>query len=57
MGVFQYEDDLIRAARQLKESGFEGMSFLSPVPIEHSLENAEPQAEGFLGLGAGGLTA
>ena len=38
MGVFEYEDDLIRAAQKLKDSGFEGLEFLSPVPIEHELE-------------------
>ncbi len=38
LAVFQYEDDLIRAVRRLKDSGFESLSLLSPVPIEHGRE-------------------
>ena len=33
MGLFQYEDDFIAAAQQLKASGFEDLSLMSPIPI------------------------
>ena len=38
MGIFKYEDELIDAARQLKDSGFEDVTYLTPVPLEPLLE-------------------
>ena len=38
MGIFQYEDDLLRMVRRLKDAGFARPIVLSPVPLEHELE-------------------
>ncbi|MCG8325286.1 MAG: DUF3341 domain-containing protein [Thiotrichales bacterium] len=37
MALFKYEDDFINAAQQLKDSGFDRMSLMSPIPI-HAAE-------------------
>jgi len=39
MGIFQYEDDLLRLVQQLKNAGFARPIVLSPVPLEHELEH------------------
>ena len=39
MGIFQYEDDLLRTVQQLKDAGFARPVVLSPVPLEHELEH------------------
>jgi molybdopterin-containing oxidoreductase family membrane subunit len=39
MGVFQYEDDLLRVLPQLRDAGFVRPLVLSPVPLEHELEH------------------
>ena len=39
MGVFQYEDDLLRLLPRLREAGFARPVVLSPVPLEHELEH------------------
>jgi len=33
MGLFQYEDDFITAARNLKDSGFNNLALMSPIPM------------------------
>ncbi len=33
MGLFQYEDDFITAARKLKDSGFNNLALMSPIPM------------------------
>jgi len=43
MGLFQYEDDFITAARKLKDSGFNNLALMSPIPMH--------AAEKVLGLG------
>jgi len=43
MGTFMYEEDFLSAAENLKSSGFENISLLSPVPLE--------EAQKVLGLG------
>jgi len=42
IGLFQYEDDFIAAAKTLKESGFDRLSLMSPIPLH--------EAEKVLGL-------
>jgi hypothetical protein len=39
MGIFQYEDDLLRSVQQLKDAGFARPIVFSPVPFEHELEH------------------
>src|SRR6185295_13456060 len=39
MGIFQYEDDLLRLVQQLKDAGFARPIVVSPVPLEHELEH------------------
>lgn len=36
MALFQYEDDFLNAARQLKASGFNRMSLMSPIPLHEA---------------------
>lgn len=43
MGVFQYEDDFLAAARQLRDSGFDDLTLMTPIPLR--------AAEEILGLG------
>ncbi len=43
MGTFMYEEDFLSAAENLKTSGFDNISLLSPVPLE--------EAQAVLGLG------
>ncbi len=43
MGTFMYEEDFLSAAKNLKTSGFDNISLLSPVPLE--------EAQKVLGLG------
>ena len=43
MGTFMYEEDFLSAAENLKTSGFDNISLLSPVPLE--------EAQELLGLG------
>jgi len=43
LGLFQYEDDFITAARSLKASGFNALTLMSPIRIE--------EAEEIVGLG------
>ncbi len=38
MGLFQYEDDFIAAAKALKASGFNKLTLMSPIPM-HEAEN------------------
>jgi molybdopterin-containing oxidoreductase family membrane subunit len=38
MGVFRYEDDVLGVVRRLKDAGFARPIVLSPVPMEHALE-------------------
>ncbi len=38
MGTFMYEEDFISAAENLKTSGFDNISLLSPVPLEEAQE-------------------
>jgi len=38
LGLFQYEDDFITAARSLKASGFNGLTLMSPIRIEETEE-------------------
>jgi|TARA_Y100000310_G_C20693991_1_gene824198 molybdopterin-containing oxidoreductase family membrane subunit len=39
MALFEYEDDVITAARELRQSGFEELSLMSPIPI-HEADSA-----------------
>lgn len=43
MALFQYEDDFIAAAKKLKESGFDRICLMSPIPI--------PEVQKVTGLG------
>ncbi len=43
MGTFMYEEDFLSAAENLKTSGFDNISLLSPLPLE--------EAQEILGLG------
>ncbi len=43
MGTFMYEEDFLSAAENLKTSGFDNISLLSPLPLE--------EAQEMLGLG------
>ncbi len=43
MGIFQFEDEFISALRRLKESGFDGLTAMSPIPLH--------EANHILGLG------
>jgi hypothetical protein len=36
MGLFEYEEDVINAARALRESGFEDLSLMSPIPMHEA---------------------
>jgi len=38
MGAFAYEEDFLAAAENLKSSGFENISLLSPLPLEEAQE-------------------
>jgi len=38
LGTFTYEEDFIAAAKNLKASGFDNISLLSPVPLEEAQE-------------------
>jgi len=38
MASFAYEDDFLAAARNLKSSGFDNISLLSPLPLEEAQE-------------------
>ena len=33
MGIFEFEDEFIDALRRLKESGFDGLTAMSPIPL------------------------
>lgn len=39
MGIFQYEDDLLRSVQRLKDAGLPRPIVVSPVPLEHELEH------------------
>lgn len=41
VGSFQYEEDFLAAARQLRTSGFGEISLLSPLPLEEAQEVLE----------------
>ena len=41
VGSFQYEEDFLAAARQLRTSGFGKISLLSPLPLEEAQEVLE----------------
>lgn len=41
VGSFAYEDDFLAAARNLKSSGFDQLSLLSPLPLEEAQEILE----------------
>ena len=36
MGIFQFEDEFIGALRRLKESGFDGLTAMSPIPLHEA---------------------
>ena len=38
MGSFEYEEDFLAAAKELRSSGFDDISLLSPVPLEEAQE-------------------
>ena len=38
MGTFMYEEDFLSAAKNLKLSGFDNISLLSPLPLEEAQE-------------------
>jgi molybdopterin-containing oxidoreductase family membrane subunit len=38
MGTFMYEEDFLSAAENLKSSGFDNISLLSPLPLEEAQE-------------------
>ncbi len=38
MGTFMYEEDFLSAAQNLKTSGFDNISLLSPLPLEEAQE-------------------
>lgn len=38
LGAFAYEEDFLAAARNLKSSGFDNISLLSPLPMEEAQE-------------------
>ena len=38
VGTFAYEEDFLAAAKNLKSSGFENISLLSPLPLEEAQE-------------------
>lgn len=38
MGLFQYEDDLIKAAKTLRDTGFNKLSLMSPIPLHDAQE-------------------
>ena len=38
MGLFQYEEDLIKAARSLRDAGFNKLSLMSPIPLHDAQE-------------------
>ncbi len=38
MGTFMYEEDFLNAAENLKSSGFDNISLLSPLPLEEAQE-------------------
>ena len=40
MGVFQYEDDFLSAARQLRDSGFDDLTLMTPIPL-HAAEEIQ----------------
>lgn len=61
MALFQYEEDVVRATRELQKSGFEGLSVMSPVPLheaEVALGLAKSPVRRFSLLGAfvGGIS-
>jgi hypothetical protein len=39
MGIFQYEDDVLRLLQRMKDAGHARPIVLSPVPLEHHLEH------------------
>jgi len=39
MALFQYEEEVVQAARELRKSGFENLSLMSPIPL-HDAEVA-----------------
>lgn len=40
MGIFQYEDDFLSAAQQLRDSGFDDLTLMSPIPL-HAAEKMQ----------------
>jgi hypothetical protein len=40
MGVYQYEDDFLSAARQLKDAGFDDLTLMTPIPL-HAAEEIQ----------------
>ena len=40
MGVFEYEDDFLTAARQLRASGFDDLTLMTPIPV-HAAEEIQ----------------
>ena len=42
MGIFQYEDDFIAAAKRLSDNGFVDLTMMSPIPM-HQIEDILPK--------------
>jgi hypothetical protein len=40
LGVFQYEDEFLSAARQLRESGYDNLTLMTPIPV-HAAEKIQ----------------
>ena len=38
MGLFRYEEDLIKAAKSLRDAGFHKLSLMSPIPLHEAQE-------------------
>ncbi|MCH7696393.1 MAG: DUF3341 domain-containing protein [Proteobacteria bacterium] len=60
IALFQYEDDFIAAAKALKESGFDNINLMSPIPIHDAqkllgLKKSAVRYFSFFGAIIGGL--
>ena len=40
MGVFEYEDEFLAAARQLRDSGYDDLTLMTPIPV-HAAEEIQ----------------
>ncbi len=61
MALFQYEDDVVTAARELRKSGFDDLSLMSPIPLHEAdlalgLEKSPVRRFSLIGAIVGGIS-